>query len=166
MIINKHSLGSRNVLHKIWARSVQRFIGYKQTNIQTDKPNLYIDFLTLPLKNLNIFFSPQPMKRVRCKFLLNSLKKQGSPLKKPGRKRSALLVIECRTTWGENVDTVRPNFSTDLTVILRENSLWLGLGFLQISKRSEHYFLSAPQSEVEPRRQAAENFRKKIRFSF
>ena len=28
---------------KIWARSVQPFIGYKQTNKQTPKLNLYID---------------------------------------------------------------------------------------------------------------------------
>ena len=90
MIIHKPSLGSRDVLHKIWARSVQRFIGYKQTNIQTDKPNLYIDFLTLPLKNLNIFFSPQPMKRVRCKFQLNSLKNKGTALKKTRAENAVL----------------------------------------------------------------------------
>ena len=31
-IIHKPSWGSRDVLHKIWAQSVQPFIGYKQTD--------------------------------------------------------------------------------------------------------------------------------------
>ena len=47
LIIHKHSLGSRDVLHKIWARSVQPFGRLldtnKLTNEQTPKLNLYID---------------------------------------------------------------------------------------------------------------------------
>ena len=35
--IRKPSLGSRDVPQKIWARSVQPFIGHKQTNIKTNK---------------------------------------------------------------------------------------------------------------------------------
>ena len=35
-IIHNPSLWSRDVQQKIWARSVQPFIGYKQTDKQTD----------------------------------------------------------------------------------------------------------------------------------
>ena len=45
-IIHKPSLGSLEVPQKNVGRiglAVLTFIGYKQTNKQTDKPNLYID---------------------------------------------------------------------------------------------------------------------------
>ena len=47
LIIHKPSLGSREFPQKIWARSVQPFGRLldtnRETNKQTDKPNLYID---------------------------------------------------------------------------------------------------------------------------
>ena len=47
-IIHKPSLWSRDVPQQIWARSVQPFWRLldtnKQTNKQTDNPNLYIDY--------------------------------------------------------------------------------------------------------------------------
>ena len=47
MIIHKPSLGSLDVPQKIWARSVQPFWrlldSNRQTDKQTDKPNLYIE---------------------------------------------------------------------------------------------------------------------------
>ena len=47
LMIHKPSLWSRDVTQKIWARSVQPFWRLldtnRQTNKQTDKPNLYID---------------------------------------------------------------------------------------------------------------------------
>ena len=46
-MIHKPSRESLDVPQKIWARSVQPFrrllVTNKQTNKQTDKPNLYID---------------------------------------------------------------------------------------------------------------------------
>ena len=49
LIIHKLSLGSRDVPHKIWSRSVQPFLHLLDTNRQrhTDKQSIYIDLKVL-----------------------------------------------------------------------------------------------------------------------
>ena len=52
-IIYKPSLWSRDVPQKIWARSFQPFWRLLDTNIQTDKPNLYLeDYATKTWENI------------------------------------------------------------------------------------------------------------------
>jgi len=55
LIFHKPSLGSLNVPQKIWARSVQPFLRLLDTNRQTDKPNLYIDLMTIEFWLRQIF---------------------------------------------------------------------------------------------------------------
>ena len=45
LIIHKPSLGSCDVLHKIWARSVQQFLRLLDTNRQTDRQAKFIYWL-------------------------------------------------------------------------------------------------------------------------
>ena len=58
-MIHKPSRESLNVPQKIWARSVQPLLRLldtnKQTNKQTDKPNLYIDIV-----ETNLYIMPNP----------------------------------------------------------------------------------------------------------
>ena len=49
LIIHKPSLGSRKVPQKIWAQSVLPFIGYKQTNRQTDRQAKFIYRLNIDM---------------------------------------------------------------------------------------------------------------------
>ena len=54
-MIHKPSLWSRDVPQKIWARSVQPFRRLLDTNKQTDKPNLYIDFSTFSENQIDLY---------------------------------------------------------------------------------------------------------------
>ena len=96
LIIHKPSLGSLDVPQKIWARSVQPFWRLldtnKQTDKQTDKPNLYIDwqYITWLCNKSNTFVyqeekkyfkakeerceSPVAVGKCRCKYLFDQLK--------------------------------------------------------------------------------------------
>ena len=80
LIIHKPSLGSREIPQKIWTRSVQPFWRLldtnRQTNRQTDKPNLYIDsennvpFVFVIIKKW-LFFLKIWKKCPHSKFFLN-----------------------------------------------------------------------------------------------
>jgi len=50
---------------KIFGSAVLTFIGYKQTNTQTDKPNLFIDYLLNGGNEFESFFQAEPDKIIR-----------------------------------------------------------------------------------------------------
>ena len=75
-IIHKPSLGSLDVPQKFWAdigSAVFTFIGYKQTIIQSDKPNLYIDIeiecVLYCTVNYLPNYPPPPLPTLSCRNL-------------------------------------------------------------------------------------------------